>query len=335
MKFGTSIIIFFLAIIALVAEFVLYMFFGMGVSFLGSTTMVTGIAFFYSSLMVLTAAIGILAPICALIEMIIGKEKLGAYLMISILMLTFLGLLFVNFGYKALVPPTIPDNYTLDEKVESDKETLLDGSIYWIRTQKANVRSGPSLDDPIIATLKRGDKVSGSCIDNKKDKWCTIKYGSGKYGWMHSSLLSKSLVKPSDEKSDIKPKVKKTKKEVIDFQDKQVYMKNIDLYDLEAKYYNSFSSKKTPGVEFKLKNRGNKTLKEVEVTVYFKDSTGTIIAEKSYYPITEFSYSGNNKLKPNYIWQIDNDMFYSADSVPNEWKEGSVSAKITNIEFAK
>ncbi len=334
MKFGTSIIIFFLAIIALVAEFVLYIFFGIGVSFSGNATMIVGVAFFYFSLMVITAATGILAPICALIEMIIGKEKLGAHLMVSLLILTFLGLLFANFTYRAFEPPTIPNNYTLDEKVKSDKEPSLDDPIYWIRTQKANVRSGPSLHDSIITTLKKGDKVRVSRID-KKNKWCTIKYESGKYGWMHSSLLSKSLVKPSDGKLDFNPKVKKINKEVKNFQDKQAYIENIDLYDLKAKYYDSFSGKKTPGVEFKLKNRGNKTLKEVKVTVYFKDSTGTIIAEKSYYPITEFSYSGNNKLTPNYIWQIDNNMFYSANSVPNEWEEGSVSAKITNIEFAK
>ena len=36
----------------------------------------------------------------------------------------------------------------------------------------------------------------------------------------------------------------------------------------------------------------------------------------------------------NYIWQMERGKFYKADSAPSEWKEGSASAKITDIEFA-
>jgi len=128
-----------------------------------------------------------------------------------------------------------------------------------------------------------------------------------------------------------------TKKEIQAFEEKQAYIGNVVLYDLKARYYTSYLDEKVPGVEFKLKNKGNRTLKEVEVTVYFKDATGTIIAEKTYHPVlvSEYSFSGDNKpLKPNYIWQLERGNFYKADSVPTEWKEGAVSAKITNIEFA-
>ena len=61
------------------------------------------------------------------------------------------------------------------------------------------------------------------------------------------------------------------------------------------------------------------------------------IAEETYYPIlvAKYSFSGDNKpLKPNHIWQL-REKFYTASSVPTEWEEGSVSAKITNIEFEK
>ncbi|TYO96769.1 hypothetical protein EDC39_11257 [Geothermobacter ehrlichii] len=144
------------------------------------------------------------------------------------------------------------------------------------------------------------------------------------------------ILELDSEMVDAKEGLKETKKEIKSFEKKQAYIKKVVLYDLKARYYDTFLEKKVPGVEFKIKNKGDKTLKKVEVTVYFKDANGTIIAEEDYYPVlvTKYSFGGNNKpLKPNYIWQMERGKFYKADSVPSEWKEGSVSAKITNIEF--
>ena len=73
MKFGTAIIIFFVAIIALVAEFILYMIFGIGAAFSGSMSSLAGTAFFFVTLMVLTVATGVLAPICSVIELVLNK----------------------------------------------------------------------------------------------------------------------------------------------------------------------------------------------------------------------------------------------------------------------
>lgn len=135
---------------------------------------------------------------------------------------------------------------------------------------------------------------------------------------------------------DAKEGIGEVKTEIKQLKEKQAYIENVVLYDLKSRYYETYLEKRAPGVEFKIKNNGNKILKEVEVTVYFKDKTGTIIAEKSYNPVlvTKYSFSGDSKpLKPNYIWQMESGKFYKADSVPSEWKEGAVSATITNIEF--
>jgi len=135
-----------------------------------------------------------------------------------------------------------------------------------------------------------------------------------------------------------KKNLEDTKKEIITFKEKRTYLKSVVLYDFKAKYYKTYSEKTVPGIEFKLTNKGNRTLNEVEVTVYFKDASGTIIAEEDYHPVlvTKYSFGGNNKpLKPNYIWQMERGKFYKADSVPTEWKEGAATAKITNIEFEK
>lgn len=116
---------------------------------------------------------------------------------------------------------------------------------------------------------------------------------------------------------------------------KQAYIdKSIVLYDLKAGYHNTHLDGRVPGVEFKLKNTGDRTLGLVEVTVYFKDSKGNIIAEEDYHPVPVTKYSMENKpLKPNYIWQMESGHFYKASSVPSEWEEGEVSAKIKDVEF--
>lgn len=144
------------------------------------------------------------------------------------------------------------------------------------------------------------------------------------------------VLKLDAEMVDAKEGIGEVKTEIKQIEGKQLYINSVVLYDLQSKYYQTYLEERVPGVEFKIKNKGNRTLKEVEVTVYFKDSSGTIIAEKTYHPVlvTKYSFSSNNKpLKPNYIWQMERGKFYKADSVPTEWKEGTISAKITNIEF--
>lgn len=117
MKFGTSIMIFFLAIIALVAEFILYMIFGLGAAFSGDLSTLSGIAFFFVSLMVLTAATGVLAPICALVELIVKKKNVGEYTMVSILGLILVGLVvFSATGIKTVTETKVAP--------EAPKETL-------------------------------------------------------------------------------------------------------------------------------------------------------------------------------------------------------------------
>lgn len=111
---------------------------------------------------------------------------------------------------------------------------------------------------------------------------------------------------------------------------------HLELYDVSAKYMDSLLDGRVAGVLFKLRNKGERSLDKVEVTVYFKDQNGSVIAEEEYIPVlvSEFSFSGDNKpLKPGYVWQMEKGMFYTAKSVPSEWKEGSVAASITEITF--
>lgn len=111
---------------------------------------------------------------------------------------------------------------------------------------------------------------------------------------------------------------------------------HLKVYSLDARYFDSLLDGRVPGVDFKIKNDGNRTLNEVKVKVVFYDDQDKPIGEEEYYPVlvTSSSLGDNTPLRPNYIWQQESGQFYSAKSVPSEWKAGKVSASITDIEFA-
>ena len=112
------------------------------------------------------------------------------------------------------------------------------------------------------------------------------------------------------------------------------YFSKVAVYDFVAKYYEQYFGGKEAGVVFKVKNNGNKELKRVQLTVYFKDNSGNIIHEDKFTPVSEYSWNSNNKpLKPNRIWQMDSGYYLKADNVPSEWKEGYADVKITDIDF--
>jgi hypothetical protein len=117
----------------------------------------------------------------------------------------------------------------------------------------------------------------------------------------------------------------------------QYIAEHVELYDMQASYMNSLLEGRVPGVLFKLKNTGDATLSTVEVTVYFRDESGARIAEEDFHPVLAGSYSlaSRQPLKPGYVWQMEKGKFYTAKSVPSEWAEGNVEAKVTDIEFAE
>lgn len=121
-------------------------------------------------------------------------------------------------------------------------------------------------------------------------------------------------------------------------QAKTAYIKDhIVLYDVQARYMDSLLDGKVPGVLFKLRNTGDRDLDMVKVTVLFKDASGAVIHEEDYTPVlvSDFSFGDNKPLKAGYVWQMEAGKFYAAKSVPSEWKEGAVDAKISDIRFAK
>jgi len=112
------------------------------------------------------------------------------------------------------------------------------------------------------------------------------------------------------------------------------YIEQVVLYDLKADTYNTVLDSSVPGVEFKLKNAGDRSLARVVVTVYFQDGEGNDISEEEYVPVSASRFD-SSALKPNYIWQHERDKFYRADGVPSEWRVGAVRAAVTELGFAE
>jgi hypothetical protein len=80
-------------------------------------------------------------------------------------------------------------------------------------------------------------------------------------------------------------------------------------------------------------NRGDKTLNEVTVRVYFLDSKRTRIGEKDYHPVlvSRYALNGTTPLRPSYR----KDFGYSLDGdAPTGWSR-KIEAEIVDLEFAE
>src|ERR1700749_4564465 len=88
---------------------------------------------------------------------------------------------------------------------------------------------------------------------------------------------------------------------------------HLEIYDFTASYQNAMLGGKTAGVNFKLKNNGEKTFTEISVNVYFQDDKGTTLAEENFCPVlaTQYSIGEKKPLKPGYIRQQERNSFYA------------------------
>lgn len=117
------------------------------------------------------------------------------------------------------------------------------------------------------------------------------------------------------------------------------YIDSIEIYEVNAKYYDSYSDGRIPGIIYKIKNNGSSYITKLQLKIYFYNSEDTIIHEEEISPIIvisgDNSYLGDEPLKPDYIWTQGKNRFTKFRNVPNEWKEGSIKVKIRNLELRK
>ena len=112
------------------------------------------------------------------------------------------------------------------------------------------------------------------------------------------------------------------------------YVSKIKLYEFEVRRIDTFSKKNVIGLRFAIRNEGDRTVKRVEVTVYFNDKQGKPILEKKFFPVSWSSIYGGELLKPNYVKRMEEGKYYTIKELGPEWKEGAARAEVSDIEFS-
>lgn len=145
----------------------------------------------------------------------------------------------------------------------------------------------------------------------------------------------KSALESYDEILSLDTENEEAKSKSTQIRERLDYIKSVSVYDFSTRWYKDYFGGRNAGVDFKIRNNGNKELSLVALKVYFKDAGGKTIAEEKYVPVSGDSLFNSSTLKPGYIWQQESGYYYKADSVPSEWKEGNASIEVSDVEFSE
>ncbi|NKQ18434.1 hypothetical protein [Brevibacillus laterosporus] len=153
------------------------------------------------------------------------------------------------------------------------------------------------------------------------------------------AALSLSLItgcsKPADtSETKLPQKQEESVAKVVEEKNDIEYAKFLEIQNLKANWETKYDNSKEPGFSYDIKNIGEKSVKSLEITFYFLDAEGKPVGEKTMNP---FKTIGNKmeELKPNYTWKTSSGTYWSAENISDDWKEGSVEAKITKIQLTE
>ena len=145
-----------------------------------------------------------------------------------------------------------------------------------------------------------------------------------KYPEATSALEEASKLNPKD--TEIPGRIKAMDRKATEYKARKMYFDQIEVRDVSVEPNNLGQL----GVFGELKNRGDRTLRAVAVTVYYLDKEGNGIHEKTYYPVlaTGELVGDNQPLKPNYAKTF----WYRIDRAPSDWAK-KVKVAVTDVEF--
>ena len=145
-----------------------------------------------------------------------------------------------------------------------------------------------------------------------------------KYAEAKSALEEATKLNPKD--TEIPGRIKAMDKKATEYKERQMYFDRIEVRDVSVEPNNLGQL----GVFGELKNRGDRTLRAVAITVYYLDKEGNGIHEKTYYPVvaTGELHGDNQPLKPNY----GKTFWYRIDRAPSDWAK-KVKVAVTDVEF--
>jgi hypothetical protein len=73
------------------------------------------------------------------------------------------------------------------ERLDAEARSVeKNASARFVNTSRANLRSGPSTDDPVIHVLTRATPVF---LEREQNDWALVRTLAGPAGWIHTSLL--------------------------------------------------------------------------------------------------------------------------------------------------
>ena len=117
--------------------------------------------------------------------------------------------------------------------------------------------------------------------------------------------------------------------------EKKAYMEDMELKNLTVGKGKKFLfGSPNPGLFATLTNKGNRTLNEVEVTVYFYNGKGAIVSEKKLYPVSVSKYRPGRDNDPLQSQKSKKVGYLVKEFAPSSWA-GKVQMRVTNIMFKK
>lgn len=142
----------------------------------------------------------------------------------------------------------------------------------------------------------------------------------------------------SDFENDvIKEWREKIENQIQEIQAREDYLKKVEITEFKTKRIDTYTEKQKPAYRVAVKNNGDRSLKEVEVTVYFLDKYGKRIFEDSYtiVLVSKFAMYGRNNdpLKPGYVREMKKGNWITLDNSLDDWAEAKAEVEVTDIEF--
>ena len=96
------------------------------------------------------------------------------------------------------------------------------------------------------------------------------------------------------------------------------YIPHLEIYDITTNTYQPSLSDPCTVVDFKVKNNGNRTLKQISVAITFKGPYGHIILSEEVDIInTDASAASSSLFNPGSIWQSDDVPAFTAYNIPD------------------
>jgi hypothetical protein len=200
---------------------------------------------------------------------------------------------------------------TLKEKIQGkDFPTTTETKTYDLIKEKDGWRVFLNIEG-----IAKAGELQKKAVSLEKQK----KFAEAKF-----SLEEASKLNPRD--TGIPDKIKGLEKTAAEYKVRQEYFDKIEVRGVHV----GQTVFDQPGVFGEVKNRGDKTLKEVEITVYCLDSAGSVVHEKNFYPVlvSEYSFGDNRPLKPNYGKTFG----YRIEGAPSDWAK-KVRVAVTDVKF--